>query len=374
MQLTSLRGVACLVVLVGHVIQVVRYGDFSRASPLGFSESIIDGTFNAEGAVLLFFVLSGCVLSLSLLGVKDLDGFTIGAFYIKRIFRLYPLLWFAVIPAMLSVIVARHLATTGIFVDWLARNLNSPVTVARTIFSFAGLYTRYNGPMWSLRVELIYSALFPGIFLIVLKPRLRVWFIGALAVIALLPIPSELGTAFGFSFAAGASIPFSARWNIRHHGYVATAALFILLYDRLALGGLHPEVQIFDIIETISAFFVVREIYLYGLRYRFLASRPFVHVGELSFSIYLLHLPIFLICFTLVTQFFNVAVLLEHSGLTQICFSLLTAVVTIAVSIITYNFVELPLHNYGRSLGKRVLEAKAPRAAEASVAAAGPLR
>ena len=343
-----------MVVLVGHVIQVFHYQDSNTNFLHTLIRTIITGAFNAEAAVLLFFVLSGCVLSLSLRGASSLGMRSTLAFYIKRVFRIYPLLWFATCLAMISILAARHLAESSIFVDWLTRNLTTTINLKHTILSFTGMYTRYNGPMWSLRVELIYSALFPAIFILVSNVRIRNWSLVGLTILALLPLPYELGASFALSFAAGALIPFVSGRRTRLHGGIAVAALIVLLYDRTLLAGIHPAERVFDVIETAAAFFIVRDVYASGQSYGFLMVRPIVWLGELSYGVYLMHLPILLMIFALVSHWLTPATVLGSPALAQIGLAILTTAVTVPLAAITYNVIELPLHNIGRKLGKRV--------------------
>ena len=353
-QLTSVRGIACLVVLVGHVIQVVRY----HFTPVGpgpwLARALVTYAFNAEGAVLLFFVLSGCVLSLSLRRLTTPSLPSVLGFYVKRVFRIYPLLWLGVEVAMLSMLMVQPLLGRGLFVDWLERNLSTSFTSAHVLLALSGLYTRYNGPMWSLRVELAYSALFPAFFFLVRHPRTRMPLLGMLLVVALLPVPAQLGAAFGLSFALGALIPMLAKPPGRFHGYVALLALLVLLYDRLLLVGLHPPERVFDCIETLAAFVLIRDIYSSGRSYHLLAWQPLILLGEFSFSIYLLHLPILLMLFTGLQQVIGLPALLDHPSIAQIVLSLLTILVTVPVSMATYYLVELPFHEVGRQFGRRI--------------------
>ncbi|TGT12967.1 acyltransferase, partial [Mesorhizobium sp. M3A.F.Ca.ET.174.01.1.1] len=56
-----------------------------------------DRTLNGQAAVELFFVLSGCVLALSLQTASGTaDRSWIKAFYVKRFFRIYPALWVSI--------------------------------------------------------------------------------------------------------------------------------------------------------------------------------------------------------------------------------------------------------------------------------------
>ena len=315
--------------------------------------AVAQQTFNAEAAVLLFFVLSGCVLGLSLQGSPDLGARSIGGFYIKRVFRIYPLLWLATGVAMISLLVTRHLVETGVFVDWLARNLTTPVSARLILLSLTGMFTRYNGPMWSLRIELIYSAVFPAIYWLMRNNRLRIWALALLTLLALLPVPTQLGLPFALSFAAGAVIPLlPARGKL--HGGVTVLAGLVILYDRLALAGLNLPDRYFDIIETAAAFVIVRDVYASGRSYLLLESRAVQWLGDVSFGVYLLHLPILLMLFAAAQRVLGLATLLDHPALAQLGLGAVTIVLTAAAAGLTYKYLELPAHNAGRRLAKRV--------------------
>ena len=354
-QLTSIRGLACMVVLFGHVIQVFRYAPPDH-SIFGWARTLVCGLFNAEAAVVLFFVLSGCVLSLSLRRTVRLEAGVVAGFYIKRVFRIYPLLWLSLLLAIPSMLAVRELAVDDVFAGWLARNLRTSISPAHTLLSALGAYTRYNGPMWSLRIELIYSALFPALFVLVRNTGTRWFVLGLFGLLATLPFPTQFGLCFGLSFAVGALIPLlPARPAASHWGWMLLATL-TLLYDRLLLGGLHPPERVFDLIETAAAFVVVRDAYGSGRQYRVLMAGPVVRLGELSYSIYLLHLPILLLVFALGLRVARLDQLLSHPSLAQLALGLPTAALTILASACTYSAVELPLHKLGRSIGGRLVQ------------------
>ena len=353
-QLTSVRGLACLVVLVGHVIQVIHYHFAAAGFWSWLARALVTYAFNAEAAVLLFFVLSGCVLSLSLRNLKAPLLQPVLGFYVKRVFRIYPLLWLGVEVALLSMVVVQPLVGHGVFVDWLERNLGTALTLPHVLMALSGMYTRYNGPMWSLRVELVYSLMFPAFFLLVRHLYTRMALLATLLVVALLPLPTQIGTAFGFSFAMGALIPMLPKPLGRFHGLAAAVALLVLLYDRFLLVGLHPPERVFDCIETVSAFVLIRDVYGSGRTYRLLVWRPLILLGEFSFSIYLLHLPILLMIFTELQRVVGLPTLLDHPSASQVALSVLTILVTVSVSAATYHLVELPFHDAGRQLGRRI--------------------
>jgi peptidoglycan/LPS O-acetylase OafA/YrhL len=353
LQLTSLRGIACMVVLAGHVVQVVNY-HYTSTGIVAFFRRAVTGAVNAEGAVLVFFVLSGCVLALSLKNLTGFESHIVGGFYVKRVFRLYPLLWLSLIFAVFSMWVAKDFANAGIFSDWLRGNILTRVSLSHSLLSLTGMYTAYNGPMWSLRVERVYSFLFPAIYLAMRQQSYRKWTLILLALFALIPVPQHFGTGFAISFAAGACIPLlPARPPL--NPAILLLTLIVIMYDRLALAGFNPPEHVFDLIETAAAFFIVRDIYAAGPRYRALLSRPIVLLGELSFSIYLLHLPVFLVLFVIIAHYAGLAVLLNHPAATQLSLCIATTAVTVVIAIFTYRFVELPMHEIGRRLGRQLV-------------------
>jgi peptidoglycan/LPS O-acetylase OafA/YrhL len=89
-ELDSLRGLAAITVLIAHYsnLFMVQSGPYVRVGE--FVQSVrrtpLFAVFAGHEAVMLFFVLSGFVLSLQFLKGKPVDY---GSFAIKRIFRIY---------------------------------------------------------------------------------------------------------------------------------------------------------------------------------------------------------------------------------------------------------------------------------------------
>ena len=85
-ELQSLRGIAALIVAISHTSSIYALPSAARIA--------IDAVCNAHAWLIVFFVLSGYVLTGSLqrrgLSWKSVEGF-----YIGRLFRLFPALWVA---------------------------------------------------------------------------------------------------------------------------------------------------------------------------------------------------------------------------------------------------------------------------------------
>jgi peptidoglycan/LPS O-acetylase OafA/YrhL len=92
--LDGLRGLAALVVFLRHTSNAI-------AIPVGARRALVEGPLapllNSQGAVQLFFVLSGFVLASSL--SRSTHRVHWLRFYVKRFFRIYPPYVFAVLLA-----------------------------------------------------------------------------------------------------------------------------------------------------------------------------------------------------------------------------------------------------------------------------------
>ena len=84
-ELDGLRGIAALSVYFSHLIGVFNFDSTLFDS---ISNSPLHIVWHGEGAVNLFFLLSGFVLTLPY--IKYRDKLNLVPFYIKRVFRIYP--------------------------------------------------------------------------------------------------------------------------------------------------------------------------------------------------------------------------------------------------------------------------------------------
>lgn len=346
-QLTSVRGIACLFVLIGHAVQVFHYK--KENIPTGWW--IFSSLFNAEAAVLVFFVLSGCVLSLALRKMDKPSWRFIGAFYVQRAFRIYPLLWFSVGLSLLCLWSVRQTISYASVVDWLARNLSTPIDIHRVFLALMGVFTRYNGPMWSLRVELLFSVIYPFMLIVLRKQRYRSVLLIVCFLIALIPFPDGLGPQFALAFCLGTLITIFPAPK-KHYPWVTVGCFIMLMCDRFVFSNMHFRENVFDIFETIFSFFLIRNIYFFGKDMKFLNSRFLVNVGELSYSIYLLHLQLMLVLFSVFMKVWGEKGLLESPVSTQILLVLSTFLMTLILSCFTYRVIELPLHSLGRTIAR----------------------
>ena len=161
-ELQSLRGIAAVTVMISHCLD--GYGP----SPL---LSQISSLFNGRAAVVVFFVMSGYVLTRSLQrGHFDRDA--VLRFYVRRVFRLYPAIW-AASALGLAYLFALHWQIPP---DRPAPLMQHVFRLDRfdtlhIVASIAGMTTFIIPQLWTIFVEIVASAAMPCIAFVALYRR-----------------------------------------------------------------------------------------------------------------------------------------------------------------------------------------------------------
>jgi peptidoglycan/LPS O-acetylase OafA/YrhL len=264
--------------------------------------------------VSFFFVLSGFILQYSYRG--RFENLSFSQFYLLRIARIW--------PSHLVIIVALVLHGASSYLSW-----GQILTVAFLLQSWSPHLTTtflMNGPSWSLSVELFFYALFPILSIQALKRPERPLLIAALmtglwlvflTTLALYrPIddfiawPGNNPLARIFEFGLGVSAFEVCRripphvWAIRKP--IATmlevvaigvtlvavvksglASAFVATHVSLAVGYWVGHCGSSLIFTLVIALFFRSEGYLS----RFVGSKAVVYLGETSFAMYLIHVP-----------------------------------------------------------------------------------
>jgi peptidoglycan/LPS O-acetylase OafA/YrhL len=164
-RLESLRGLAALSVLVTHssAVFVVKGWELSFLDqPAGPKVlSILDALLSAGGAVVFFFVLSGYVLTLSLLRSSERLSSQVGPFLVRRAFRLFPAMWVSVL-AIMSVRYYLPQKVPSLFQHgWFSGTFGTPMTGLDIGKNLTLIDFRVNGVTWTMYVEAICSVLLP---------------------------------------------------------------------------------------------------------------------------------------------------------------------------------------------------------------------
>jgi len=289
--LQSMRGIAALIVLLFHC------SIYFNQAPL--TTSLFARLFNGPASVLSFFVLSGFVLTLSQLNRPLTIGET-AVFYLRRIFRIYPALWFAVILALVYHMLALHEPPKGPVSNWWLSQLHPQGLNSRLLIeTLAGKATEITLPIWTLNIELIGSLIMPLIVLGVLRAK---WILGALLIfmfalgvvfqreIALLLI----GFVFGASLTLFCSTARSWVRSRRISWLLALVGVLLLWYGRTLFGHIpdQPYGPIGVTVSSLGAALLVLILYVRPTDFPIMSGSVVAWLGDVSYSFYLLHMPI----------------------------------------------------------------------------------
>ncbi|MFH6999049.1 acyltransferase family protein [Flavobacterium sp. FlaQc-57] len=341
-ELDGLRGIAALSVVFSHLV-----GAFVFNSPLFnfLSNSPFHVFWHGDGAVTLFFLLSGFVLALPYITKKK--DFNIGTFYIKRVFRIYP----AFILAILFSYFLKHSLFKPLniidYSPWINEFWNwdfKEVPFAEYINTFILVGFSFNFKLfipviWTLRLEMIISLILPFFIIIALRNKLVY---NLIILLILFYIRDGVIAVFYLGILMAIYLEYILNFlnRITNKFYILilfTTGLF-LYTSRFSLDFIldnQNKAHLFLTTLGCSIFLVLSM--KNGVCKKILNLRPIQFLGEISYSLYLLHFPVILIA----CSFFS------GNIITVFCTSLF---VTILLSYLSYKFIELPFISLGRKI------------------------
>jgi peptidoglycan/LPS O-acetylase OafA/YrhL len=341
-ELQSLRGIAATAVLIGHALIYFE-------TPEWFVT--LAHTFNGRTAVVVFFVLSGYVLTRSLqrsqFGRDD-----VVTFYVQRFFRIYPAIWTSSALG-LAYIFWLHWQIPVEHTSELVRSQfrADRLDLLHIVASLAGMTTFILPQLWTIFVEIVASIALPGIAFIALHRRS--WFpkmLGAAVLISII-IPNTYYhvTMYFMDFVVGAGLAISGVATALFEKapariLVLVGIVLLALTQDLPTDYWNPFVHIG---ETVIAASVIGMLIASRQRVLVLRSRVLLFLGDISYSVYLLHYAVICIMAKLLA--------VMHIGLGTIPLSLLLVSMALAVTLplswLSYVYVEKP----GIRLGKQGL-------------------
>ncbi len=365
-QLDALRGLAALSVVFSHYVKIFS----DTASPTLESVAVffqylaltpLSAIWGGSQAVLLFFVLSGFVLTLML--EKNRTGW--GAYAIKRVFRLWvpyiAAIGFAI--AIIMLLGSRKIPELGVWVnDFLGVAVTAPAVLDHALFIGHFDHTPFDFVIWSLVHEMRISLIFPLLLIIVsAMPWKRVliafFLLGGISIVAyhlillspyplLSTYPATLHYVFFFVIGIvlaqhrDSVVPWYATLTLKQRvllGAAGFASYTFFSHLPVALGiktGLFvhwlsaPGVAIAMIFALASP-----------AAGRVLRHPLAVYLGKISFSLYLYHGIVML-----------AALNIGYGRIPLPLLELIMLIVTLAISTLSYRFIELPSIRAGRAV------------------------
>ena len=335
--LDSLRGLAALAVVFGHTMG--SYKSFQY-------EFIYSVT--AHSAVVFFFLLSGFVLSRSLLKKGDIRITELISYVIRRTFRLYPMMVVALLfGALVLAMIDLPINFTSSSMWFRAQIINAKsVKSVSDYFNELTMRCQFlNPPLWTIYAEFQCSIALP--FLIIIQRRGKFFGIILGIALAMYLIFDKGGnkSSFLFAFYLGHLI------NVFHPALtVVTAKITKILLPIFLLTWMMVAYDWFWNTLALSLIFALivhcRWIWLKD----FLERKNFRFIGKISFSFYALHMPVlFLVWITtrcLMAQIFPFMPVIVTGSFVFF----ITVCTTIALATLTERFVERPWNSWGHLL------------------------
>ncbi|MDK3025591.1 acyltransferase [Cupriavidus taiwanensis] len=340
--LDGVRGLAALAVVLGHSNTLgtgmaplsMRASDFASETGNDIAARLWHTVFNADAAVMLFFVLSGYVLTAGLNATSRRPLQELPAYSIRRLFRIYPVAIVAAIP--LAILYP---------LDW-------QTTVGTMLLTD----TSANGVLWTLQIELLGSALVFALWAV----RRRML---GLVLLVLFPLVARefAGTPYVYYFACMPAFLLGAL--LPHVPRVFWSSRFLLLASLLTLIGADlfmAKMLHWRYLATFAAVGVVGCLTVQS--FRVLDSRPVQFLGRICFPMYVLHMASVLAAQPFINQYLPGA-----SMLRTVAFATVTGVPTILAAALVHRWIEAPAISAGSKLAKRIAGVSTKTAVEPAI-------
>jgi peptidoglycan/LPS O-acetylase OafA/YrhL len=293
---------------------------------------------SAGGAVVLFFVLSGYVLSLALQReVKAHQRFSIMRFYFRRIWRLYPALFVSVVLCYCIFNVLRVPIPEGVFSDWYLPIFTTPPTYMDLLSNLALLSFKTDPVTWTIYIEVCGSLLLPLLFFV--HQRINPSF--QIALLLLLIMLSRYfqdieSVKYIYCFYAGTLL---TNAKVISGGQKVPLHIFFLGYVLLCLADNFGGFRSLFMHTAGAALIIMAVVNSKGCRFFSLLDTPHVRsLGRVSYSFYLLHLPI-------LYMFVGVMMVIgktTHGLIVNASIGIISIFVSVIVAKAMYRFIEVP--------------------------------
>ena len=354
-ELQSMRGIVALIVLISHCVFV--------PSVLPGGARYLFGFLNGGGAVSFFFVLSGAVLALSLED-KPLNRRVVTIYSVRRAFRILPMLVAATtLGTLYCNLINRHspypFASIAFNESYAQR-----IDLSHYLASLVGYSAASDPPLWSIFVELIGSLAVP-IMLFTARPGSARFLVGALLLGLSLWKPGRFQYAwpiFLLNFYVGITIVWwgrsFARRVSRLPGILVAAMICLLLAVFLGNRVWRPPVSRIDSVSNLLEIAATAPLIALGLympRYlAILRHRSLLFLGDISYSLYLLHYIILSVLVQGISCLVPAQELASDGVQLSLVLAALTSLIVVGISAFTLRFVETPMIALGRKITSRL--------------------
>lgn len=325
--LNSIRGIAALLVVVGHFLDM-----YVKHNHSGISFDVITNFVNSfemgRVGVVIFFLISGFVVPYSFKGKQKEN--TIINFAIKSLFRLYPAFWFSI---MLAVFIGYGVGINILSIEQVLVNL----TMLPKYLGFESV----QGAYWTLHLLLVFYVLCCFLFFIGKLDNNKA-LIGGLIVFCLLavlfagmryfyqvriPIVMPLGVATMF---LGALL--RKHYTERLIGHYSLILFFIVYFGSMLIAQRLYYLEGWP--RWFSAYFMAIGLFLVFVYKVNLYNNLLSYLGRISYSMYLVHMLVLALVFNFLGESaYNI------EGLIIASFS--TLLLSVIISDLSYRLFEM---------------------------------
>ena len=294
----------------------------------------------------VFFVISGYLITTTIIEDIENNRFRIGDFYERRARRILPALTTMVIA---SIIMGWFVLTPYFYRDLFQTTFSISIFASNVLLYIKSGYFSEVSELkpflhtWSLAVEEQYYVLFP-IFLVIGwrcgKSRV-LWMIVVVGTISLMLSewswrnqPSAnfyLAHTRAWELLAGSFVAFTVyRKGVQSNNMLAILGLFAIIYSTFYYNERTPFPSIYALFPVLGVVLLILYADKKTLVAKFLSTKPLVGIGLISYSAYLWHQPVF--------SFMRHSVLFE---VTSFHYMFAISIVTV-LSVLSWRFVERP--------------------------------
>lgn len=363
-----LRGFACILVLLQHLRWICPYYFVSSIVPNWLSIG--------SGAVHIFFAISGFVITYSLSGKSEnlngnfLDNLKtskdwISEFYLKRFFRIFPLV------IAVTIICGSYLQITNQETNWQSSLLRSPLeilvgTFNNSVEAFVStnvIYTSGMGPFWTLAVESQFYVLWPLVLILCKNSNQRAIVSLSLGIIfALLITPLSnmyLGEHYYWTsnnvaeLFLGSFLAYLYKNEFKINLSKISAnffSLFLMFVIWFYPSAIHEVGKVFygNVIETVSSVLLVMICVFSKESFSFFGlNKILTYLGQRSFSFYSIQLTL-----ANIVMWFSNSIYFPKDGLSQSEFFFYQFLIFVGLLLLStellYRFIEKPSRKLGR--------------------------
>lgn len=293
-----------MIVLLHHWLLIARPWLEGSVIWVWISQSPAKILTAGNEAVLVFFVLSGLVVVLPVFR----PGFSWMGFLSARVVRLYgPVIAALILSSILILLVPRDVSTMPVD-SWMADTHATEVTWPAFLAQASLVPRQYplNNPLWSLHWELVYSILLP--FATALALLIRRWALAAVLICCALSLAGRIFEQsdllyfpiFLMGTIMAARMPDLLEWVQRPRSrwfmpLLATGSVLLLIASWLARPIAPSGSELSNALWALAApgaAGVVLVSLAWRPAVRFFETRVMQWLGRISFSLYLIHVPI----------------------------------------------------------------------------------